>query len=266
MCLILIAYRCHPGYELLVVANRDEFHDRPTASLAFWDDAPQVLAGRDLKEGGTWMGVTRAGRFAAITNYRDPGSVLPNAPSRGQLVGDYLQGAEPAGTYLEWLLPQAGRYNGFNLLLGDEAGLYYYSNRAGVPPRCLSPGWYGLSNHVLDTPWPKLRRGLTLLRQALDRQSDPAPDALLRLLADRAPAPDAELPRTGVPLEWERWLSPIFIDAPGYGTRSSTVLLVDDRGRARMVETTWADASRREFRLDWPPLEQRARRACPGQA
>lgn len=257
MCLILIAYRCHPGYELLVAANRDEFHDRPTAPLAFWDDAPQVLAGRDLRQGGTWMGVTRTGRFAAITNYRDPGRMRPDAPSRGRLVGDFLQGSQPAGAYLEGLLPRTGRYNGFNLLLGDETGLHYYSNHAGSP-RSLSPGWYGLSNHVLDTPWPKLRRGLAMLRRALDQRPDPTPDDLLRLLADRAVAPDPELPRTGVPLEWERWLSPIFIDAPGYGTRSSTVLLVDERGRARMVETTWADASRREFLLDWPPLERRA--------
>ena len=251
MCLILLAYRCHPGHELVVAANRDEFHDRPTAPLAFWEDVPQVLAGRDLKEGGTWMGVTRAGRFAAITNYREHGRVLSNAPSRGHLVSAYLQDSIPAEAYLERLLPQASRYNGFNLLLGDAAGLYYYSNRAGAP-QLLPPGWHGLSNHLLDTPWPKLKRGVSLLRGALDAYSDPAPDDLLSLLMDRAPASDLELPRTGVPLEWERWLSPIFIDAPGYGTRSSTLLLAGDRGQARMVETTWLDGGRREYLLDWP--------------
>ncbi|MCU0806764.1 MAG: NRDE family protein [Candidatus Contendobacter sp.] len=265
MCLILVAYRAHPDYELLVAANRDEFHDRPTAPLAFWEDSPHVLAGRDLKEGGTWMGITRAGCFAALTNYRDPRSVQPNAPSRGHLVSDYLQGDEPALGYLDRLTPRAAAYNGFNLLLGDETGLYYYSNRAaGV--QALPPGLYGLSNHLLDTPWPKLERGRSALQQALDHGSEPTPDALLRLLADRTPAPDAELPDTGVPLEWERWLSPIFIAAPGYGTRSSTALVADSGGCARMVEMTWADASRREFRFDWPPPRYSRRDACRAEA
>ena len=257
MCLILIAYRARPDYELLVAANRDEFHDRPTAPLAFWDDAPEVLAGRDLKEGGTWLGITRAGRFAALTNYRDPRSVRPDAPSRGHLVSDYLRGGEPARGYLDRLMPRADAYNGFNLLLGDETGLYYYSNRAGGF-QALAPGVYGLSNHLLDTPWPKLERGRRALRRVLDHGSDPTPDALLHLLMDRTPAPDAELPDTGVPLEWERWLSPIFITAPNYGTRSSTVLMADSAGRTCLVEMTWANGKRREFEVDWLAPEQRA--------
>ncbi len=252
MCLILFAYRCHPGLDLLVAANRDEFHNRPTAPLAFWDDAPQVLAGRDLQQGGSWMGVTRTGRFAALTNYRDPNRVRQDAPSRGQLVSDYLQGEEPALDYLARLATQSEAYNGFNLLLGDEAGLHYYSNCGGAP-QTLLPGWYGLSNHLLNTPWPKLQRGLALVQDALERRPDPVPDDLLSVLADRTLAPDAELPQTGVPLEWERWLSPIFIDAPGYGTRSSTVLLASEHGSARMVEITWADGGRREFILDGLP-------------
>ncbi|MCP5195921.1 MAG: NRDE family protein [Gammaproteobacteria bacterium] len=251
MCLILIAYRCHPGYKLLVAANRDEFHDRPTAPLAFWDDAPHVLAGRDLQGGGTWMGMTRTRRFAAITNFRDPRQIRSNAPSRGELVSDYLRDTPSASRYLERLRPVVDHYNGFNLLLGDETGLYYHSNRTGEI-QALRPGWYGLSNHLLDTPWPKLRRGLSLLRNRLDQQPDPTPDDLLGVLTDRDVAPDTELPETGIPLEWERWLSSIFIDAPGYGTRSSTALLVDDSSRMRMVEITWADVSRREFQLDWP--------------
>ena len=250
MCLILIAYRCHPGYELLIAANRDEFHDRPTAPLAFWEDAPQVLAGRDLKEGGTWMGITRNGRFAAITNYRDPTHVLAKAPSRGQLLSDYLQDSLPAETYLEHLQPQAKRYNGFNLLLADANGLYYTSNQINAPQR-LTPGWYGLSNHLLNTPWPKVKRGLSLLRSALEHGSEPVVADLFGVLADRVPAPDHELPHTGIPLEWERWLSPLFIDAPGYGTRSSTVLLVNEHRQARMIEKTWLDGSCREFQLDW---------------
>ena len=251
MCLLLIAYRRHHRYQLLVAANRDEFHERPTAPLAFWDDAPDVLAGRDLREGGTWMGITRTGRFAAITNYRDPERVLLHAPSRGRLVSDYLQGMEPARAYLDRLLPQAAAYNSFNVLLGDAEGLFYYSNRAGAHPLALAPGLYGLSNHLLDTPWPKLERGRRALSQLLASASEPNPSDLLRLLDDRTPAPDAELPRTGVPLEWERWLSPIFITAPGYGTRSSTALLADSDGNVQVVEKTWADNSLREFRLSW---------------
>ena len=252
MCLVLMAYRCHPGYELLVAANRDEFHDRPTAPLAFWEDAPDVLAGRDLQEGGAWMGMTRTGRFAAITNYRDPSRVKPGAPSRGHLVSGYLQGGQPAGDALQGLRSTADRYNSFNLVLGDATGLYYYSNRAGEP-QALPPGYYGLSNHLLDTPWPKLKRGLAMLRGLLEQRRDPTPDDLWPILTDRTLAPDAELPQTGVPLEWERWLSAIFIDAPGYGTRSSTALLVDSGGKACMAEMTWADAGRREFQLHWPP-------------
>ena len=136
-------------------------------------------------------------------------------------------------------------------------GLYYYSNRANAP-QLLPPGWYGLSNHLLDTPWPKLKRGVSLLRGALEGRIDPVPNDLFSLLMDRAPAPDPELPRTGVSLEWERWLSSIFIDAPGYGTRSSTLLLADDRGQARMLETTWLDGGRREYLLDWPVVASSA--------
>ncbi|MFZ1827849.1 MAG: NRDE family protein [Candidatus Competibacteraceae bacterium] len=251
MCLILMAYRYYPGYELLVAANRDEFHDRPTAPLAFWDDAPQVLAGRDLQAGGAWMGVTRTGRFAAITNYRDPRRVMAGAPSRGHLISGYLQGEQSACAALEQLPAVADRYNSFNLLLGDETGLYYYSNRAGQP-RALPPGLYGLSNHLLDTPWPKLRRGLTMLQNLLERSPDPVSDELLKILTDRAMAPDAELPKTGVPLDWERWLSAIFIDVPGYGTRSSTVLRIGNSGNVCMAEVTWPDAIRREVQLSWP--------------
>lgn len=251
MCLILVAYRCHPGYRLLVAANRDEFYDRPATPLAFWDDAPQVMAGRDLKAGGTWLGITRTGRFAALTNYRDPTRQAPNAPSRGRLVGDYLQSDEPARAYLDRLIQDADAYNGFNLLLGDAEGLFYYANYAG-PARALEPGLYGLSNHFLDTPWPKVERSRAALRQLLNRHTDLAPDELLQLLEDRTSAPDAELPHTGVSLEWERWLSPIFITAPGYGTRASTVLLARDCGNTRMIEVTWPDASRREFQVNWP--------------
>ncbi|NJM10791.1 MAG: NRDE family protein [Synechococcaceae cyanobacterium SM1_2_3] len=251
MCLILIAYRCHPRYPLLVAANRDEFYDRPAAPLGFWHDLPQILAGRDLQKGGTWMGVTQNGRFAALTNYREPSRVMPDAPSRGCLVSDYLCSVESARVYLDRLAWTAEIYNGFNLLLGDAGQLYYYSNRGGGQ-RVLTPGIYGLSNHLLDTPWPKLERGRRALGQLLDRQVALTPDDLLDVLTNCTPAPDEDLPDTGVSLEWERWLSPIFIDAPGYGTRCSTALLLDASGRAQMVETTWATGRQREFQWDCP--------------
>ncbi len=263
MCLILFAYGVHPHYPLLVAANRDEFHNRPTAPLAFWDDCPELLAGRDLQAGGTWMGLHRGGRFAALTNYRDPHHIHEPAPSRGHLVRDYLQGHCSADAALTELLPYAGAYNGFNLLLGDSSGLYWYSNRADHFQK-LVPGLYGLSNHLLNTPWPKVERGRRALHEVLAQETltpEALLEALLSVLTDRTPAPDAALPATGVSLPWERWLSPIFIDAPGYGTRSSTVLLADHQGRAHMVEVTWASGNRREFALEWP--ESMGQRPAP---
>ncbi len=251
MCLILFAYDSHPHYPLLVAANRDEFHTRPTAPLAFWKDAPQVLAGRDLQANGTWMGVNRSGMFAAITNYREPQHVLPNAPSRGHLVSDYLFNTKPARVYFESLLPHLDDYNGFSLLLSDETGLYYCSNRAdNTELLMLTPGVYGLSNHLLNTPWFKLERGRERLEKIVSMPVDPTSDTLLHMMTDTAPAPDESLPQTGVPLEWERRLSPIFIDSPGYGTRSSTVLLVDNYGTMNMVEKTWSDQHCREFKVN----------------
>ncbi|MFO1432105.1 MAG: NRDE family protein [Candidatus Competibacteraceae bacterium] len=246
MCLILFAYRYRPKYELLLAANRDEYYNRPTAPMAFWEDAPDLLAGRDLAAGGTWFGVTRQGRFAAITNYRDPRTVRPEAPSRGPLVSDYLRGRESAWDYLQHLLPRAALYNGFNLLLGDAEGLFYYSNQGGAP-QVLEPGLYGLSNHLLSTPWPKVKRGLEGLAALLDATTEPDTAALLRLLEDRRRAPDHLLPNTGVDLEWERLLSPLFIESPNYGTRSSTVLRIGRQDGIEVTEKTWPEGSVRAF-------------------
>lgn len=249
MCLILLAYRVHPRYELVMAANRDEFYRRPTAPAGFWEEASYLLAGRDLKEGGTWMGVTRQGRFAAVTNYRDPRAIRPQAPSRGNLVGDYLKGNESAWHYLARLAPQAGDYNGFNLLLGDVRGLFYYSNQNG-PPRSLPPGVYGLSNHLLNTPWPKVERGRQALEILLDQSSGPAPEVLFAMLEDRTQAADEELPETGVGIERERMLSPMFIQTPDYGTCSSSVLLMEKGGGIYLAEKTHADGRVREFQWD----------------
>lgn len=237
MCLIALAVEAHPAYRLVVAANRDELYARPTAPAAWWDDAPDVLAGRDLREGGTWMGVTRAGRFAAVTNYRDPGlAQTPGAPSRGALVARFLRGAVDAEAYAHDLARRAARYNGFNLLVGDGAGLFYLSNRTeGV--RRLEPGIYGLSNALLDTPWPKVLRARRAMADALAAAEGDAWDGpLWEVLADRVIAADDALPDTGVGAERERLLSPPFIASDVYGTRASTVLTIAADGEVRLVE------------------------------
>ncbi len=248
MCLILLAWRAHADYPLVVAANRDEFFARRTAAADFWDDAPQVLAGRDLEAGGTWLGVTRTGRFAALTNYRDPAHNMAGAPSRGQLVSGFLTGMQSPEDYLRELESNAARYNGFNLVFGDPDGLWCFSN-CGEGERRLAPGVYGLSNHLLDTPWPKVARGKSALNSALQALPDNRP--LFDLLRDDSIAPDDELPRTGISLEWERLLSAAFISTAGYGTRSASVLLMNSAGKVRFVEQSYLPKAlpgeRREF-------------------
>ena len=256
MCLIAFALDAHPAYRLVVAANRDELYARPTAPAAWWADAPDVLAGRDLREGGTWMGVTRAGRFAAVTNYRDPGfAQAPDAPSRGALVADFLRGSADAESYVHRLAERAAEYNGFNLLVGDDAGLFYLSNRTdGV--RRLEPGVYGLSNALLDTPWPKVLRARRAMADALSAADGDALDApLWEALADRVIAADDALPDTGVGAERERLLSPPFIRTDVYGTRASSVLTLARDGEVRFVERSvapgedgWTE-SRHAFRI-----------------
>ncbi|HTO49745.1 MAG TPA: NRDE family protein [Burkholderiales bacterium] len=238
MCLILFAHRVHPAYPLVVAANRDEWFRRPTAPAAFWPDAPEVFAGRDLEQQGTWLGITRTGRFAALTNYRDPGSNRADAPSRGALVSAFLRSETPPPEYLERLRDDAARYNGFSLLVGDGVALSYFSNRDG-DIRSLSSGLYGLSNSLLDVDWPKVQSGKARLAAALDGTL--SAQALLELLDDTGLASDRELPSTGVTLEWERRLSSLRIVADGYGTRSSTALLVGADGEVTFVERSFDD-------------------------
>jgi uncharacterized protein with NRDE domain len=241
MCLILFAWEMHDTYPLILAANRDEFYARPAAPAAFWADAPDLLAGRDLKAGGTWFGITRSGRLAAITNYRDPALLKQEAPSRGHLVSDYLRSRESPEEYLQRLAPRASLYNGFSLLIGNGAELIFFSNR-GEASR-LTPGIHGMSNHLLDTPWPKVNRGKQTLEQLIARDHDPSPEALLDLLASRSRPPDDRLPDTGVGLEWERVLSPLFIESPTYGTRCSTALLIDREGMVTFVERVFSGGS-----------------------
>lgn len=235
MCLLLLAWRAHPAYPLVLAANRDEFHARPTRSVHYWETAPHVLAGRDLRAGGTWLGVSRSGRIASISNFREPLAVSSEVHSRGRLVADYLCRHRPARVYLEELQPSASQYPPFNLLLGDLQGLYYFSNRGGAP-QAVTQGVHGLSNHLLDTPWPKVVRGRQGLSQVLGRPGPLDLEAIFTILADRSVPSDGELPDTGIGLDLERMLAPIFIAGTDYGTRSSTVMALDQDGRLEVVE------------------------------
>lgn len=239
MCLILVAWHAHPNYPLVVAANRDEFFTRPTAPASFWSDRP-ILAGRDQREGGTWMGVTRSGRFAALTNYRDPGRDRSGARSRGRLVVDCLSADEAPA---DWLAKaaRAGEYNGFNLIAASGGQLAWASNVTGEC-HSLEPGVYGLSNHLLDSPWPKVRAARSALAEALDALPDYRP--MFDLLRDDTIHPDEQLPRTGVSIEWERLLSSAFVKAPGYGTRSSTLLLISRDGTLVFDEQTWLEGGK----------------------
>lgn len=247
MCLILFAWKMDRNFPLVLAANRDEFYERPSAPAAFWEDAPDLLAGRDLREGGTWLGVTKTGRVAALTNYRDPASLKTGAPSRGILVGDYLRGDEMPEAYLRRIAPGAGRFNGFSLLAGDPDDLFCCSNR-GATVR-LAPGIYGLSNRLLDTPWPKVERGKAALSAVLREKGALSAERLFALLADRTRPPDDSLPETGVGLAWERVLSPLFIESPVYGTRSSTVLLIDRKGGVDFAERVFDGGAPRTHRF-----------------
>ena len=224
MCLILFAHDCHPRYQLVVAANRDEFYQRPTLPADYWSDHPNILAGRDLREGGTWMGVTTTGRFAALTNYRDPASHKDYAPSRGHLVESYLRYNINPVSYLE-KLPEGGvAYNGFNLLLAADDSMYYYSNRERQI-RQVEQGVHGLSNNLLDVPWPKVSRGTRVLTDILQDEHIEV-EQLFAMMADQEQPDDQDLPDTGVGLEMERMLAPTFVSSSNYGTRLSTVILV----------------------------------------
>lgn len=235
MCLLVLAWKTHPKYRLVLAGNRDEFHDRPATPLNWWQDDPRILAGKDLKAGGTWLGVARSGRFGIVTNFRDLQAPVEGAPSRGLLVPRFLTGATSPKEFLDDLRGAAPRYSGFNLLVGGSRALYYFSNREMTAPQALAPGVYGLSNHALDTPWPKLARTRARFEAAL-REPDLNVETLFSLLADREPAPDAELPSTGLPTDLERVVSAPFIVNERYGTRCSSVLLVERNGRTVLLE------------------------------
>ena len=235
MCLILLAWRAREDLPLVVAANRDEWRERPTETAHWWPDHPAIFAGRDQRAGGTWMGHARGGRFAAVTNFRDPSDRRSTARSRGELVTDFLLSSESPGAFLSALHTRAPEYNGFNLLVGDGHSLWYYGSREGHA-REIAPGVHGLSNHLLDEPWPKVVRGREAMTRALD-DADPCP-RLEAFLADASLADDDALPHTGVGADWERRLSAALITGADYGTRSSTTLLMDRLGRVKVRELT----------------------------
>jgi uncharacterized protein with NRDE domain len=225
MCLIVFAWQVVPGMPLLAAGNRDEFYARPSAPANWWDDHPAVYAGRDLQGGGTWIGITRSGRFAAITNIRAPSEKREDAPSRGLLVSNFLSGDASPQDYVDAIAGNTQHYNGFNLLVGDRSSLVWYSNRGDGDPRngkSLAPGVYGLSNALLDAPWPKVVRTKAQFASLLC-QGAPE-EAYFEMLTDTTRASDCRLPQTGVSMEWERLLSAVCIESPEYGTRASTVV------------------------------------------
>src|SRR5574343_2108927 len=230
MCLIVVGWRVHPRYPLIVAANRDEFHARPSAPIGRWPAAPHVIGGRDLEAGGTWLGVTEQGRFAAITNVREPG-MTKGAQSRGALPYDFLTGDKSAAEYASQI--DGAAFSGFNLLLSDGENLVYCSNRSG-PAQLLTPGIYGVSNHLLDSPWPKLMTAKTRFSHAIC--GEPEKSAIFEMLADREIVPDHNLPATGVPLHGERRLSAILVQSADYGTRASTLLTINSSGNIYLEE------------------------------
>lgn len=241
MCLIVFAWQVHPRYPLVLVANRDEFYDRPATPAHWWPDMPGLLAGRDESAGGTWLAVGERGRWAAVTNYRE-GRPIPGKRSRGELPVAFVSGDASPTAFASDLLPRGPEYGGFNLLAGDPDSLVWASNRKHAHHR-VEPGIHTLSNHLLDTPWPKSEL-VRLKLQHLLHAEDFDLDELFAVLADRAPFDDHALPVTGVGLELERVLSPPFIVSEGYGTRCTTVLLLDHKGQLLFAEQTFVAGER----------------------
>ncbi len=237
MCILFIAVKQHPQYPLIIAANRDEFYRRPTKPSGFWAGLDGVLAGKDEQAGGTWMGVSHSGKVAALTNIRAPQTLMENARSRGELVLDYLVENVADTAYLAHLRKSAEAYNGYNLLYGNWHDLKVYNNHTDTLEP-LQSGFYGLSNADLNSPWPKINAGVQALEQHCQSQDELDCETLFQLLRDESKAEDHLLPSTGVPYQWEKQLSSIFINTPEYGTRSSTLLLVD-----RDAHVTWHERS-----------------------
>ncbi len=237
MCLIFLSINSHPIYKLIIAANRDEFYNRQTAPADFWKDQPQILGGRDLEAHGTWMAMTKSGRIGMVTNYRDPKNINPQAPSRGHLVSDFLENQIDPSNYLKQINNNGKSYNGYNLVVGSPDSLWYFSNYQNEIKR-LSIGLYGLSNHLLDTPWPKVARGKAKFKAIIDSNKISAL-TLFDFMYDTEQATDDKLPETGIGMERERALSSMFIKTLGYGTRCSTVVLIDHQDNVEFTERVY---------------------------
>lgn len=253
MCLILFAIDAHPRYRLIVAANRDEFYLRPTRAVHFWPEQPNILAGRDLQSGGTWMGANRSGRWAALTNIRSPKHMDKKGPSRGLLVREYLQGEQSTDEFLAAMSASADEYAGFNMLLGEGDQTHFFnSDEQQVRP--VGQGIHGLSNASLNSTWPKVVEGRAAMLEALAQGGRPLQERLFDVLRNRQIADDSQLPNTGIELDWERNLSSRFIGLEGYGTRCSTLAFWDRSGGVRYEERSWNPetgeiASERVFEL-----------------
>jgi uncharacterized protein with NRDE domain len=260
MCLLVLAWRVHPRYRLIVAANRDEFHERPTEAMSRWPDPDDIVGGRDLRAGGTWLAMDRQRRFGVVTNFRELQRPAPQAPSRGNLIPDYLRNPPGARAYLDKLETRANAYSGFNLLLSERDSLWYASNRAETFATALSPGIYGLSNEFLDTPWPKLQRVRRRFDPLVKQPGEVAREELFDILADTAQAGVNEnLPETGLSREWEQLLSSPFVRNEKYGTRCSTLVLQEPDGRLLITErrfdpegTAIGDTEIRLGANEWP--------------
>ena len=236
MCLITFAYKTHPNYKLILAANRDEFYIRPTRSAQFWkeENQPELLAGKDLEAGGTWMGITKTGSWGALTNYRDTSWRRETPLSRGDLVLDYLKNVQYPENYLQAIRSRSNLYNGFNLLIGNLDSLFHFSNHTKQITK-IEPGIYGLSNAVLNTPWPKLEQAKSDLEKEISKK-EVSVENLFQVLKNDTKAPDKSLPNTGIPKEWEKAISSIFIKTENYGTRCSTLLFIDHENKATFIE------------------------------
>ncbi len=256
MCLISFSWQPEAKYPLVLVANRDEFYARPTDKVNYWKDNPDILGGRDLQANGSWLAINKKGRFAAVTNYREI-PIIQGELSRGNLVRDFLETEQSPEEYLSIIHNQANKYSGFNLLIGDKSGLFYYSNRMNQIVS-LKPGVHALCNHLLDTPWPKLAAAKQKLSTALDCDNHCQPEALIKMMNNASQASDDSLPRTGIAIDREKMLSSRFIASNDYGTRNTSVLILDDQGTLSWSEQNYSEhgvaGEQLEFVLDFPIL------------
>ncbi|MFA5903922.1 MAG: NRDE family protein [Desulfobacula sp.] len=236
MCLIVFGYKVSEEYPLVLAANRDELYRRPTLPMHFWKSHPDILAGQDLEQGGTWFGIHKSGMFAALTNYRNPAAINPHAPSRGEIIIDFLNSKKSPEEFIHDFRSNARSYNGFNLIFGNADHLFWFSNVTD-DIKSITPGIHGISNRFLNTPWPKVESGKKALEKSMT--TAPTPGHIFSFLKDTSVPDDDKLPETGVGLEWERILSPVFIKSDTYGTRSSTVLRVDQKGNIKITERTY---------------------------